>query len=66
MLDRITFTPQQCREKATEFRELALQASDARERRELLVAAEEMAILGAELARSWLPSSKDHRGSEVN
>jgi len=54
MRDRITFTPKQCREKANEFRELALQTSDPQERRELLVVAMEMANLGAELARSWL------------
>jgi len=51
MCVRITFTPQQCREKAKALREMALQTSDAQERRELLTVAKEMDNLAAELAR---------------
>ena len=51
MRDRITFTPQHYREKAKTLREMALQTSDPRERRELLMVAKDMDTLAAELAR---------------
>jgi hypothetical protein len=51
MRDQITFTPQHYREKAKALREMALQTSDAQERRELLTVAKEMDNLAAELAR---------------
>jgi len=51
MRDRITFTPQDYREKAKALRELALQTRDLRERRELLMVAKDMDNLPAELVR---------------
>ena len=51
MRDRITFTPQRYREKAKALRELATQATNPQEQRELLVVAKEMDDLAAELAR---------------
>jgi len=51
MRDRVTITPQRCREKARELRELALQSTDPQERRELLAVAKEMDNLAAELVR---------------
>jgi hypothetical protein len=51
MPDRITLTPQRCRERAKALREQALQTKDPQERQELLHAAREMDKMAAELAR---------------
>ena len=51
MRDRITFTPQRCREKAKALREQALKTKDPQERQELLAAAREMDGMAADLQR---------------
>jgi hypothetical protein len=49
--ERITFTPQRCREKAKALREQALKTRDPQERQELLAAAREMDGMAADLQR---------------
>ena len=51
MRDRITFTPQRCREKAKALREQALKTKDPQERQELLAAAREMDSMAVDLPR---------------